>query len=136
MPIKHRAYPPPKSGLSAAFLSTGRAGPGADLRFIDENGQELPRGAQGEIVGRSAGMMTGYHRLPAQTREAEWISPSGERFIRSGDVGQMDADGFIVLGDRKKDLIITGGFNVYPSDIGKVLKRELRAMYASAQQTQ
>ncbi|MFA9284534.1 class I adenylate-forming enzyme family protein [Comamonas sp. SY3] len=101
--------------------TVGRAGPDADLRFIDEEGKELPKGAQGEIVGRSAGMMTGYHRQPDKTREAEWISPSGERFIRSGDVGQMDADGFIVLGDRKKDMIITGGFNVYPSDIEAVL---------------
>ena len=101
--------------------TVGRAGVGADIRFIDENGQELPRGAQGEIVGASAGMMTGYYRLPDKTREAEWFSASGERFIRSGDVGQMDEDGFIVLGDRKKDMIITGGFNVYPSDIESVL---------------
>ena len=49
------------------------------------------------------------------------LRASGERFIRSGDVGQMDEDGFIVLGDRKKDMIITGGFNVYPSDIESVL---------------
>ncbi|MEG0974358.1 MAG: class I adenylate-forming enzyme family protein [Comamonas sp.] len=101
--------------------TVGCAGAGADIRFIDEDGKELPRGEAGEIVGRSAGMMTGYYRLPDKTREAEWFSPSGERFIRSGDVGQMDADGFIVLGDRKKDMIITGGFNVYPSDIEAVM---------------
>ncbi len=101
--------------------TVGRAGPGADIRFIDEHGNELPPGAQGEIVGASAGMMTGYYRLPEKTREAEWFSASGERFIRSGDVGQLDEDGFIVLGDRKKDMIITGGFNVYPSDIESVL---------------
>ena len=101
--------------------TVGRAGPGADIRFIDEQGRELPRGEAGEIVGASAGMMTGYYRLPDKTREAEWFSASGERFIRSGDVGQMDEDGFIVLGDRKKDMIITGGFNVYPSDIESVL---------------
>ncbi len=101
--------------------TVGCAGAGADIRFIDEAGNELPRGEAGEIVGRSAGMMTGYYRLPDKTREAEWFSASGERFIRSGDVGQMDADGFIVLGDRKKDMIITGGFNVYPSDIEAVM---------------
>ena len=101
--------------------TVGCAGAGADIRFIDEAGNELPRGETGEIVGRSAGMMTGYYRLPDKTREAEWFSANGERFIRSGDVGQMDADGFIVLGDRKKDMIITGGFNVYPSDIEAVM---------------
>ena len=103
--------------------TVGRPGPGADIRFIDEAGNELPYGAQGEIVGRSAGMMTGYYRLPEKTKEAEWFSADGLRFIRSGDVGSFDADGFIVLGDRKKDMIITGGFNVYPSDIESVLRQ-------------
>ena len=101
--------------------TVGRPGAGADIRFIDEAGRELPAGAQGEIVGRSAGMMTGYHGLPEATRQAEWFDAQGQRFIRSGDVGQLDADGFIVLGDRMKDMIITGGFNVYPSDIESVL---------------
>ena len=101
--------------------TVGRAGAGADIRFIDEQGNELAPGEAGEIVGASAGMMSGYYRLPDKTREAEWFSPSGERFIRSGDVGQMDEDGFIVLGDRKKDMIISGGFNIYPSDIESVL---------------
>jgi len=103
--------------------TVGRPGPGADIRFIDEAGKELPLGEQGEIVGRSAGMMTGYYRLPEKTQEAEWFDAQGQRFIRSGDVGRLDADGFIVLGDRKKDMIITGGFNVYPSDIEGVLRQ-------------
>ncbi|UCU99424.1 class I adenylate-forming enzyme family protein [Acidovorax radicis] len=101
--------------------TVGRPGEGADIRFIDEQGRELPLGEQGEIVGRSAGMMSGYYRLPDKTREAEWFDAEGRRYIRSGDVGRLDADGFIVLGDRKKDMIITGGFNVYPSDIESVL---------------
>ncbi|MBU4424784.1 MAG: acyl--CoA ligase [Gammaproteobacteria bacterium] len=101
--------------------TVGRPGAGADIRFIDEQGRELPTGEQGEIVGRSAGMMSGYYRLPDKTREAEWFDAQGQRYIRSGDVGRLDADGFIVLGDRKKDMIITGGFNVYPSDIEAVL---------------
>lgn len=103
--------------------TVGRPGPGADIRFIDEAGNELPPGQQGEIVGRSAGMMTGYYGLPEKTKDAEWFSPEGLRFIRSGDVGCFDEDGFIVLGDRKKDMIITGGFNVYPSDIENVLRQ-------------
>ena len=61
--------------------------------------------------------MTGYHNQPKKTADAEWYSPDGARFIRTGDVGRFDEDGFVVLGDRKKDMIITGGFNVYPSDL-------------------
>lgn len=101
--------------------TVGRPGPGAAIRFIDPEGRELPPGAQGEIVGHSVGMMNGYHRLPDKTREAEWYDAQGRRYIRSGDVGCLDEDGFIVLGDRIKDMIITGGFNVYPSDIEGVL---------------
>lgn len=101
--------------------TVGRPAAGAEVRFIDEQGNALPAGEQGEIVGRSAGMMSGYYQLPEKTREAEWYDSQGERYIRSGDVGRLDADGFIVLGDRRKDMIITGGFNVYPSDIESVL---------------
>ena len=103
--------------------TVGYPGPGAELRFIDEQGHELPAGEQGEIVGRSAGMMNGYHRLPEKTREAEWFDVDGRRFIRSGDVGRLDEDGFLVLGDRRKDMIISGGFNIYPSDIEAVLQQ-------------
>ena len=101
--------------------TVGRPADGADMRFIDEQGRELPAGEQGEIVGRSAGMMSGYYRLPEKTAEVEWFDGEGNRFIRSGDVGRLDEDGFIVLGDRKKDMIISGGFNIYPSDIEAVL---------------
>ena len=101
--------------------TVGRPADGADMRFIDEQGRELPAGEQGEIVGRSAGMMSGYYRLPEKTAEVEWFDGEGNRFIRSGDVGRLDEDGFIVLGDRMKDMIISGGFNIYPSDIEAVL---------------
>ncbi len=75
----------------------------------------------GEVVGRSASMMTSYHNLSEKTREAEWFSPDGQRFIRTGDIGRFDADGFLMLVDRRKDMIISGGFNIYPSDIEAVL---------------
>jgi acyl-CoA synthetase (AMP-forming)/AMP-acid ligase II len=101
--------------------TVGRPGEGADIRFINEQGHEIATGELGEIVGQSAGMMNGYYHLPEKTREAEWFDAQGKRFIRSGDVGRMDEDGFIVLGDRMKDMIITGGFNVYPCDIEGVL---------------
>ena len=97
--------------------TVGQPAPGHDIRIIGEDGREAPRGETGEIVGRSMSIMTGYHNQPEKTAEAEWFSPTGDRFIRTGDVGRFDEDGFLVLGDRKKDMIITGGFNVYPSDL-------------------
>jgi acyl-CoA synthetase (AMP-forming)/AMP-acid ligase II len=97
--------------------TVGRPPAGNDIRLIDEAGREVPPGATGEIVGHSAAMMTGYHRNPEKTREAEWFDAQGKRFIRTGDVGRFDEDGFLILGDRKKDMIISGGFNIYPSDL-------------------
>ena len=102
--------------------TVGRPAPGHDLRLIDDDGRELPPGATGEVVGRSAGMMSGYHRQPEKTREAEWFDPQGQRFIRSGDIGRFDADGFLSLLDRKKDMLISGGFNLYPSDLEAALR--------------
>jgi acyl-CoA synthetase (AMP-forming)/AMP-acid ligase II len=104
--------------------TVGRPAPGHDIRLIDDAGLELPRDADlaGEVVGHSAGMMSGYHRQPGRTREAEWFDASGRRFIRTGDVGRFDADGFLVLLDRKKDMVISGGFNIYPSDLEAVLR--------------
>jgi long-chain acyl-CoA synthetase len=95
---------------------------GHDIRLIDDDGRELPAGATGEVVGHSPGMMLGYHRQPQKTREAEWFDAVGKRFIRTGDVGRFDADGFLVLLDRKKDVVISGGFNIYPSDLEAVLR--------------
>jgi acyl-CoA synthetase (AMP-forming)/AMP-acid ligase II len=66
-------------------------------------------------------MMTGYHGRSDATDAATWHDEAGNRFIRHGDVGRFDEDGFLTLLDRKKDLIISGGFNVYPSDIEAVL---------------
>jgi long-chain acyl-CoA synthetase len=102
--------------------TVGRPAPGHDIRLIDDQGRELPPGSTGEIVGHSEGIMTGYHNQPAKTAEAEWRDAAGKRFIRTGDIGRFDADGFLTLMDRKKDMIITGGFNVYPSDLEAVLR--------------
>jgi acyl-CoA synthetase (AMP-forming)/AMP-acid ligase II len=102
--------------------TVGQPAPGHDIRLIDEQGRELPPGATGEVVGHSGGMMNGYHGRPELTAQAEWRDPSGKRFIRTGDVGRFDADGFLVLLDRRKDMVISGGFNVYPSDLEAVLR--------------
>jgi acyl-CoA synthetase (AMP-forming)/AMP-acid ligase II len=68
-------------------------------------------------------MMSGYHGQRALTREAEWFDAQGRRYIRTGDVGRFDADGFLVLMDRRKDLVISGGFNIYPGDLEAVLRQ-------------
>jgi acyl-CoA synthetase (AMP-forming)/AMP-acid ligase II len=101
--------------------TVGPPAAGHDLRLIDEEGLELPAGEPGEVVGRSPAMMIGYHNQPEKTQEAEWFSPDGLRFIRTGDIGRFDPDGFMILLDRKKDMIISGGFNLYPSDLESVL---------------
>ena len=102
--------------------TVGRPAPGTDMRLIDEAGHELPVGSTGEVVGHSPGMMVGYHRRPEATREAEWFDASGKRFIRTGDIGRFDEDGFLILLDRRKDMIISGGFNIYPSDLEAALR--------------
>jgi len=111
--------------------TVGQPAEGSDIRLIDEAGNEVPRGEAGEVVGHSAGMMTGYHRQPEKTREAEWFDASGKRFIRTGDIGRFDAEGFLTLFDRRKDMIISGGFNIYPSDLEAVLRQHPAVLEAS-----
>jgi long-chain acyl-CoA synthetase len=102
--------------------TVGKPAEGHDIRVIDDEGNELPEGAIGEIVGHSPAMMIGYLNKPEKTAEAEWFDPSGKRFIRTGDVGRFDDEGFLTLLDRKKDMIISGGFNLYPSDLEAILR--------------
>jgi acyl-CoA synthetase (AMP-forming)/AMP-acid ligase II len=103
--------------------TVGQPAAGHDIRLIDENGREVGRGEIGEVVGRSPAMMNGYFNQPGKTAETEWRDAGGNRYIRTGDVGRFDADGFLVLMDRRKDMIISGGFNIYPSDLEAVLCR-------------
>ena len=103
--------------------TVGRPAEGHDIRLIDDNGNEVPPGEPGEVVGRSRAMMTGYHGRKDATAAAQWHDAEGNRYIRHGDIGRFDADGFLTLVDRKKDLIISGGFNIYPSDLEAVLRR-------------
>ncbi len=102
--------------------TVGQPVAGHDIRLIDEQGVEMPKGEAGEVVGHSPGMMIGYHGQPQKTREAEWYDGTGKRFIRTGDVGRFDDDGFLILFDRRKDMVISGGFNIYPSDLEGVLR--------------
>lgn len=102
--------------------SVGTARPGSELRLIDAHGQDAGRGP-GEIVGRSIMVMDGYFNRPQATADVEWIAPDGTRFLRTGDIGEFDEEGYLYIRGREKDMIISGGFNIYPIDIEEVLRR-------------
>jgi acyl-CoA synthetase (AMP-forming)/AMP-acid ligase II len=112
-----------KPAVEAKPFECGVGSPmaGTDLRVINDSGAELAVGEVGEIVGRSSVLLTEYFRKPDQDAEAIWYDQAGTRFFRSGDIGYLDLDRNLHIVDRKKDMIISGGFNVYPSDIEAVL---------------
>lgn len=95
----------------------GQPLPGTDLQITDDDGQEVPRGETGEIWVRGFNVMQGYLDNPAAT--AETITPEG--WLKTGDIGVQDARGYIKVTDRKKDMVIVGGFNCYPAEIEKQL---------------
>lgn len=101
--------------------TVGRPAAGNDIRVIDEAGHSLPPGARGEIIGRSGTMMSGYFRNEEANNAFYWRDGEGTLFHRTGDIGMFDEDGFLVLLDRKKDMIISGGFNIYASDLEEKL---------------
>ena len=101
--------------------TVGRPSAGAEILVIDEEGRELPPGQIGELVGRGPAMMSGYHNLDEKTEEMLWHDAEGRVFFRSGDMGAIDEDGFVRLLDRRKDMIISGGFNIYAVDLEAVL---------------
>ena len=98
--------------------SVGVPPPLYEMRIVGEQGEDLPAGEVGEIVGRGPITMPGYYKRPDLT--AETIR---DGWIHTGDLGYVDEDGFLYLVDRKKDLIISGGVNVYPRDIEEVVSR-------------
>ncbi len=112
----------PPEDMPAKAASVGRPCPGQDLVILDNDDRPLPPGQAGEIVGRGRLMMAGYHGNDEATAESGWEDANGKRWLRSGDIGKLDADGFLYLVDRKKDMIISGGQNVYPADIEAVLR--------------
>jgi long-chain acyl-CoA synthetase len=95
----------------------------ADFRIIDEGGNEVEMGKIGEIVGYGGGLMKHYHNQPQATEGAIWRDERGRTFFRTGDMGRLDEDGYLYILDRKKDMIISGGFNVFAVDIEAVLAR-------------
>ncbi len=103
------------------FASVGTPVLGFDLAIVDDAGVECPPGIPGEIAGYGAGMMRCYHNRPDATAELIWRDGRGRTFIRSGDIGKMDEDGYLHILDRKKDMVISGGFNVFPADVEGVV---------------
>ncbi|OGK96374.1 MAG: AMP-dependent synthetase [Candidatus Rokubacteria bacterium RIFCSPHIGHO2_12_FULL_73_22] len=95
--------------------SVGVPLPFYEMRILDEAGRDVPPGTVGEICGRGPLMMTGYYKRPDLTAKA-----IVDGWLHSGDLGRVDEDGFLFLVDRKKDMIISGGVNVYPRDIEEV----------------
>ena len=98
--------------------SVGRPVPGTDVEIRDGDGRALPPGEAGEVCARSPGIMQGYWRAPEATTEA-----LEDGWLHTGDIGYLDAEGYLYIVDRKKDLIIRGGFNVYPRDVEDALVR-------------
>jgi acyl-CoA synthetase (AMP-forming)/AMP-acid ligase II len=96
----------------------------SEVFTIDEDGNRLPTGSIGELVGRSGTMMSGYQNQPEKTNEASWFDADGSRWQRMGDIGRVDDDGFVELVGRAKDMIISGGFNIYPVDLEAVLLQQ------------
>jgi long-chain acyl-CoA synthetase len=90
---------------------------GVEMRVVDASGAEVPQGEVGEIAIRGHNIMKGYLNKPDATAEA--VSADG--WFRTGDIGRVDADGYYYIVDRKKDLIIRGGYNIYPREIEEVL---------------
>jgi acyl-CoA synthetase (AMP-forming)/AMP-acid ligase II len=103
------------------MASVGKPLLGTDIRLIDEEGRAVAAGEAGEIVGRGRITMPGYWNRPEATAEATWTDENGEAWLRTGDVGRLDEEGFLYIVDRKKDMILSGGQNIYPADIEAVL---------------
>ncbi len=93
--------------------SAGKALPGVEMKIIDSAGNALPIGEVGELITRSTNNMGGYWQLPDATAQA--VSADG--WIKTGDAGYLDEDGYLFIHDRVKDMIITGGENVYPAEV-------------------
>ena len=101
--------------------SVGRPCPGQQLAILGENDRPLPPGQAGEIVGYGKLLMSGYLNRDAASEEATWTDPRGRRWLRTGDIGRLDEDGNLYIVDRKKDMILSGGQNIFPADIEAVI---------------
>jgi acyl-CoA synthetase (AMP-forming)/AMP-acid ligase II len=103
--------------------TVGRPMRGTEVKAIGPDGVEVEPGQVGELVGWGGALMNGYYRNPLKSAELVWASPDGRTFVRSGDLGHVDDNGFVFLSGRVKDMILSGGINVFPADIEEVIGR-------------
>jgi len=121
-PVNHG----PEARESGLYRSVGRGGLGMLVRVVDGEGNEVPRGTVGEIIARGANMMAGYWNKPEETAQA-----LRDGWLYTGDGGYMDDNGYLFIVDRVKDMIVSGGENVYSAEVENVLGRH-PAVSASA----
>lgn len=105
------------------MASCGLPLPGSDLMILDDDDQPCAVGESGEILMASRFVMPGYLNRPDATAEVTYIDQNGQHWLRTGDIGKLDADGYLYVVDRKKDMILSGGQNIYPQDIEAVLAK-------------
>ncbi|WEK42405.1 MAG: AMP-binding protein [Candidatus Sphingomonas colombiensis] len=106
----------PDDAMAKRLTTEGRLMIGSEMRFVDDEGSEVPAGVDGEIVTRGPELFTGY--FDTQLNAAAML-PGG--WYRTGDIGHLDADGFLVISDRKKDIIIRGGENISSREVEDIL---------------
>ena len=111
--------------------TVGRPAPGSEMKVLDDEDEAVPAGAPGKLIGRSQTMMSGYKNRPDKTTEAQYVDSDGAVWMRMGDIGRVDEDGFVELVGRAKDMIISGGFNIYPSDLEAELEKEAGVVEAA-----
>ncbi|RBP51751.1 class I adenylate-forming enzyme family protein [Arenicella xantha] len=103
------------------WSSVGKPLIGTDIRIVNEDNQELDANQSGEIVSRGRITMPGYLNRPDANQDASYTDPQGKLWLRTGDIGYFDEEGFLYIVDRKKDMILSGSQNIYPQDIEAVL---------------
>ena len=107
-----------REGMPRKPGSTGIPLEGVEIKIVDEVGNELPRGERGEIIARGDNVSPGYFEMPEETAQT-----FRDGWLHTGDIGYQDDDGYVFIVERKKDLIIRGGLNVYPKDVEEVIYR-------------
>jgi len=111
-------YPPGSIGLPI---------PGTESKLVDDHGNEVPLGSPGELLIRGPQVMQGYWNRPEETDRVL----CGEGWLRTGDIGKMDENGFFFIVDRKKDMILVSGFNVFPNEVEEVLCNHPKVLEAA-----